>query len=116
LAGLLRDLDDDSVGQHARAARHRAAITTGLTDHRRRLAGDRRLVDAGDAVDHVAVARYRLARLDDDVVAEPELGRTYRDLDQSSWVGARCPAGQAPRHRCGLRAAQCLGLRLAASL
>ena len=35
------------------------AVAAGLADHRRRLAGDRRLVDAGDALDDVAVAGDR---------------------------------------------------------
>ncbi len=41
---------------------------------RRRLAGDRRLVDGRDALDDVAVAGDRLARLDDDQVADAQLG------------------------------------------
>ena len=41
------------------------AVAAGLADHRRRLAGDRRLVDAGDALDDVAVARDELAGGDD---------------------------------------------------
>ena len=48
----------------------------------RRLAGDRRLVDGRDALDHRAVAGDHLAGLDDDDVALGELGR--RD--------ARCPS------------------------
>ena len=55
LPGLLRDLDHDPVREHARAAGDRAAVAAGLADHRRRLAGDRRLVDRGDPLDHGAV-------------------------------------------------------------
>ena len=51
LAGLLRDLDDDAVREHARAAGDRAAVAAGLADDGRRLAGDRGLVDGGDALD-----------------------------------------------------------------
>ena len=40
----------------------------------RRLAGDRRLVDRGDALDHRAVAGDHLAGLDDDDVAAAQLG------------------------------------------
>jgi hypothetical protein len=47
----------------------------GLLEHGRRLAGDRRLVDEADALDDVAVAGDRLALLDHDHVAPPELGR-----------------------------------------
>ena len=50
--GCGRDADDDLVGEDARAAGDRGAVAAGLADHRRRLAGDRRLVDAGDALDH----------------------------------------------------------------
>ena len=35
-ARLLRDLDDDAVGEHARAAGHGAAVAAGLADHRAR--------------------------------------------------------------------------------
>ena len=78
LAGLRRDLHDDLVGEHPRAARDRAAVATRLADHRRRLAGDRRLVDRRDALDHVAVAGNELAGPDDAEVADLQLAR--RDL------------------------------------
>ena len=42
LARLLRDLDHDPVGEHARAAGDRAAVAAGLADHRGGLARDRR--------------------------------------------------------------------------
>ena len=66
-------VDDDAVGQHLGAAGDRGPVTAGLANHRCRLAGDGRLVDAGDAVDDVAVAGDRLAGLDDDEVALQEL-------------------------------------------
>ena len=72
------------------------AVTAGLADHRSRLAGDRRLVDARDALDDVAVAGNHLAGLDDDVVAEPQvgrgdllLGRQSRAVPESSRRAAR---------------------------
>ena len=40
------DADDDLVGEHPGAAGDRRAVAAGLADDRRRLAGDRRLVDA----------------------------------------------------------------------
>ena len=58
--------------QHRRAAGDRAAVAAGLADHRRGLAGDRRLVDRGDALDDVAVAGDDLTGLDDDPVAEAQ--------------------------------------------
>ena len=64
--------------EHARAAGDRAAVAAGLADHRRRLAGDRRLVDRGDALDHGAVAGDQLAGLDDHDVAAVQLGRRAR--------------------------------------
>ncbi len=51
LAGVGRDLDDDPVGQHLGAAGDRAPVSAGFADHRRALAGDRGLVDRGDAHD-----------------------------------------------------------------
>ena len=56
------DAHHDLVRQHAGAAGDRRAVATRLPDHRGRLAGDRRLVDAGDALDDLAVARDHLAR------------------------------------------------------
>ena len=67
--------DDDPVGQDARAAGDARAVAAGLADHRGALAGDRRLVDRGDALDDLAVGRDDLPGLDDDVVAGLELGR-----------------------------------------
>ena len=61
LARLGRDAHDDLVGQHPRAAGDGGAVAAGLADDRRRLAGDRRLVDGGDALDDVAVAGDHLA-------------------------------------------------------
>ena len=69
LARLLGDLDHDPVRQHPRAAGDRAAVAAGLADHRRRFAGDRRLVDRRDPLDHGAVAGDQLAGLDHDDVA-----------------------------------------------
>ena len=75
LARLLGDLDDDAVRQHAGAAGHGAAVAAGLADHRGGLAGDRRLVDRGDALDHGAVAGDDLAGLDHDDVAAAQVRR-----------------------------------------
>ena len=74
LARLLGDLDHDPVGEDLGAAGDGAAVAAGLADHRRRLAGDRRLVDRGDALDHGAVAGDRLPRHDHDDVAAHQLG------------------------------------------
>ena len=75
LPGLGGDLDDDPVGQDARAAGDARAVAAGLADHRGALAGDGRLVDRGDALDDLAVGRDDLPGLDDDEVAGAELGR-----------------------------------------
>ena len=53
LPGVGRDLDDDAVRQDHRAAGDRGTVAAGFADDRRRLAGDRRLVDGGDALDDV---------------------------------------------------------------
>ena len=104
LARLLRDLDDDAVGQDARAAGDRRAVAAGLADDRRGLAGDGRLVDGRDALDDRAVARDDLAGLDDDDVAAAQLG--------GGLLGA---VGQRARSSsCASRAAR--RLRLAAAL
>ena len=87
------DLDDDPVGQHLGAAGDRAAVAAALADHRRRLAGDGRLVDAGDAVDDVAVAGDHVAGLADDH-GRPSAARSPARLRLAA-VGA-----EPTRHRC----------------
>ena len=94
LARLLGDLDDEPVGEQARTAGDRGAVAAGLADHRRRLAGDRRLVDRADALDHLAVGGDHLAGLDDDDVAALQLR-----------AGRVLPSCSARRSRCASRAA-----------
>ena len=105
LAGLLGDLDDDPVREHPGAAGDRAAVAAGLADHRGRLAGHRRLVDRGDALDHGPVAGDHLAGLDDDDVAALA----------SSVAGDRAAVAQAG-DGLGAHRAQGVGLGLAAAL
>ena len=69
--------DDEPVREQARAAGHGRAVAAGLADHGRGLAGDRRLVDRADALDHLAVGGDHLARLDDHDVAAPQLRRGH---------------------------------------
>ena len=88
LARLLRDLDHEPVGEQLRAAGDGRAVAAGLADHRRRLAGDRRLVDRADALDDLAVGRDDLAGLDDDDVAALQLRR--RHLLERSVSERRC--------------------------
>ncbi len=63
LAGIRSDLDADLIGKHARAAGHGAAVAAGFANHRRAFAGDHGFVHRGDAFDHFAVARNRVARI-----------------------------------------------------
>ena len=89
LARLGGDLDDDAVGEHLGAAGDRAAVAAGLPDDRGRLAGDRRLVDAGHALDDVTVAGDDLAGDDHDPVAEPAAaspGTSSCPVDTSRWA------------------------------
>ena len=106
------DAHDQPVGQHARAAGHGGEIAAGLADHRRRLAGDRALVDRGDAFDHLAVERDRVARLDQDDGALPQLvgllrvpGRTVcrRMQHLGDDLAASCRAGSPSAPCCALR-------------
>ena len=76
-AGCRGDAHLDPVGDHLRSAGDRRTVAAALADHRRRLAGDRRLVDRGDAVDHLAVARDEVAGLDQDDIARLQLGRRH---------------------------------------
>ena len=113
LARLLGDLDDDPVGEHPGAAGDGRAIAAGLADHRRRLAGDRRLVDRGDALDHGAVAGDPLPRLDDDDVAADQLGgRLLAAVAHSSRSPrSASPAGSPPGRDRGPRPAPRRGWR-----
>ena len=73
---------------------------------RRRLAGDRRLVDGGDALDDVAVAGDHLAGRDDAQVAELQRRRRL--------LGDRAVGQADSGRRVGAGLAQRVGLRLAA--
>ena len=61
-AGIRGHAHDDAIGEHARAAGHRAAVAAGFANDRRRFAGDRRLVDRRGAFEHVAVGGNDLVR------------------------------------------------------
>ena len=84
------------------------AVAAGLADDRGRLAGDRRLVDGGDALDDVTVAGDDVAGLADDQVADAQFGAGHLLL--------RAVPSSAPGDGVGLGLAQGVGLRLAAAL
>ncbi len=109
-AGCRRDAHHDPVRQHARAAGDRRAVAAALADDGRRFSGDRRFVDRGDALDHVAVARHHVAGFDEDEVVLLQL--QGGDL----LVGASAGALEPLRLGLGARAAQGVGLGLAAAL
>ncbi|MCY1411039.1 hypothetical protein D9M71_264210 [compost metagenome] len=56
LAGVGGDFHQQPVGHHSGVAGHRRTVATRLTDYRRGLAGDRRLVDGRNAFDYFTVA------------------------------------------------------------
>ena len=109
-AGRRGDAHADPVGQHLRAAGHRRAVAAGLADDRRGLAGDGRLVDRGDALDHLAVGGDEVAGLDQHDVADLQAGAG----DQL--VVLRIGGGQQLGLRLRALAPQRVGLRLAAAL
>ena len=110
-AGIDRDPNHDPVGEHLGAAGDRRAVAAALADHRRRLAGDRRLVHRGDALDDLAVAGDDLAGLDHDHVALAQLGGGDQLLAAvHELAGHGLLAQPAERRRLGLAAA--LGQRL----
>ena len=100
-------LHDDLVGEHTGAAGDGRAVAARLADHRRGLAGDRRLVDDGDALDDVAVAGDHLA------------GRSRRTRRRAraavDGVSTIVPSGRRMGDRLGARLAQRVGLGLAAA-
>ena len=63
------DLDLEPVGQDPRPADHGRAIAAALADDRGRLARDREFINLGHTLDHLAVGRDDVARLDQDHVA-----------------------------------------------
>ncbi len=106
------DAHHDPVGYDERAARHRRAVAARLADHGRGLARDGRFVHRGDALDHLAVGRDEIARLDQHDVARLELHRGRR----AQWRWRCFGVGKLFRDDIGLRGAQARGLRFAASL
>ena len=87
--GFGGDADHDPVRQHPRAAGDGRAVAAGLADDRRRFAGDRRLVDPGDALDDLAVAGNQLAGLDQHHVALAQARRRHV-LGRSVRLDADC--------------------------
>jgi len=117
LAGLRGDLHDDPVAEHAGSPGDSAAVAAVLAHDGSGFTGDRRLVDARDAGDDVAVSGDHLARFDDHDVTESEVGG--RGVDGSGVQSIRVllvVVGDPSRQ--GRRAGrpQRLGLGLAAAL
>ena len=108
-AAVMRTLIQSET--HLRAAGHRRAVAAGFADDRRRFAGDRRLVDRGDALDHLAVGGNDIAGLDQHHLARPELAgvrrRNQTGLLVDDQLGLGLVAGLA--QACGLRLAAALG-------
>ena len=96
LARLGGDPNHQLIGDDLGAAGDRRGdVSARLLEHRRRFAGDRRLGDIGDSLDHLAVAGDRVAGLDQNEVAEPELRRGALSRSRSgrrsaAWRGFRC--------------------------
>ena len=106
-AGAGRNLDDNAIRKHARAAGDAGTIAAGLANDRRRFAGDRRFVDRGHAFDNLAVAGNDMSGFDDDSIA----GLQRRCETVSSTV----PLARQPKGRRFLASfAQRIGLCLAA--
>ncbi len=104
------DLHLDEVGQHRRSAGDGRSIAAGLANDGRGLAGDRRFIDGGDALEDLAVAGNDLARFDQDDIAEAKIERVH-PFDAAAKV---CGIDIALGARVAAGAAQSVGLRLAA--
>ncbi len=107
LAGVGADAHQQPVRYQPRVAGHRRAVAAGLADHRRRFAGDRRLVHRTDAFDDLAVAGNQFAGLDAHQVATPQAAGG--DVGEAA-VGI--PAARAQAFATGLEA---VGAGLAAT-
>ncbi len=103
--------DHDPVGKHTRAACHSGPVAATLADDGSRLSRDGRLVHRGHTLYYVSVAGDDLSGLDQHQVALAQFRRGHF-FCWAEAVGAREPLG----HRRGTRAAQGIGLRLAAPL
>ena len=87
LAGIDRHAHHDPVRQDARAARHRGEVAARLADHRRGFAGDRDLVDRGDAFDHFTVGGNHVAGFDQHDIALAQIRRVQRS-GSATWDAA----------------------------
>ncbi|MNZ76853.1 hypothetical protein D3C78_953750 [compost metagenome] len=76
-AGIAGDADQQPVGDQPGIAGHRRAITTGLTDHRRGLTGNRRFVDRGNPFEHFAVTGDHFPGHDLDHIVLAQAGRRH---------------------------------------
>ena len=79
-----------------RAASDTGTVAARFANHGRRFAGDRRLIDRGNAFDDFAVAGNDLSCLDHDSVAGPQLGR-------GNFFDAVAARGDRPSYRGGSR-------------
>ena len=100
----------DEVGQHGRSAGDGRAIAAGLANDGRGLAGDRRFIDGGDALDDVAVAGNDLAGFDQHDIAQTKVERIHAFDDAAKVFGIDIALGAGV----AARAPQSVGLRLAA--
>ena len=80
LSALGRDTYHDPVREHPGSASDRRSIASRFPDDRRRLAGDGRFVDRGDALDDLAVGGDQVVGLADDDVSLVQLGGRYQLL------------------------------------
>ncbi len=110
-AGAGRNLDDDLVRQHARAAGYARAVATRFADHGRRLPRDRRLVDRSKSLDDFSIAGNDFTGVNDDFIAG-EQGGGKRQFDRSIRLpnSGRCFASGLAE-RVGLRLAPRFGQR-----
>ena len=105
-----RDAHLEPIRDDERAAGDGGTIAAGLSDHRRRLARDCRLVDRGHALDHLAVRGDEIAGLDQDHLTRSELAGVRRHDKTGLLVDDQLGLGLLSR------LAQRRGLRLAAAL
>ena len=110
-AGRRGDAHADPVGQNLRAAGHRRAVAAGFADDRGGFAGDRRLVDGGDAFDHLAVRRDDVAGLDEDDVADLQAGAGHQLELGAVVAGQQLGLGLGARPAQRSRPAPCRALR-----
>src|SRR5688500_10274668 len=74
LAGVRRNPHDKPIGQHSGATRHAAPVPAAFANERGAFTRDRTFIDRCHTGDHLAIARYLVARLSKHQISLMKIG------------------------------------------